>query len=230
MTLALFDLDQTLLRGDSDLLWCEFLTDRGMVPRRSRDIARDVASRYVAGTVSPPEYCAFYAGLTAGWSIGDLAPTRRRFFDELLRPRIAGETRALLERHREAGETVLITTATNRLVSEITARELGVDHYLCTELETLDGRLTGRVAGLPNMGTGKLLRLRAWLCARGEHDGELRRAAFYTDSINDLALLSAVGRPIVVDPDPRLEATALRKHWTLLRLRRSSPVDASNHA
>jgi HAD superfamily hydrolase (TIGR01490 family) len=230
MTLALFDLDQTLLHGDSDLLWCEFLAERGMVPRRTRDAARDVASRYVAGTVSPPEYCAFYAGLTAGWSIGELAPTRERFFDELLRPRIADEMRALLERHRAAGETVLLTTATNRLVSEFIARELGVDHYFCTELETSDGRLTGRVAGPPNMGTGKLVRLREWLAARGEPGGELRRAAFYTDSINDLALLSAVGRPIVVDPDPRLESTALRKHWELLRSCRSGGADASNRA
>jgi HAD superfamily hydrolase (TIGR01490 family) len=230
MTLALFDLDQTLLHGDSDLLWCEFLADRGMVPRRNREAARDVASRYVAGTVSPPEYCAFYAALTAGWSVDELGPTRQRFFDELLRPRIADETRTLLERHRAAGETVLLTTATNRLVSEFTARALGVDHYLCTELETLEGRLTGRVAGPPNMGTGKLLRLRAWLAARGDHDGELRRAVFYSDSINDLALLSAVGRPIAVDPDPRLEATALRKRWTLLRLRRSGAAGAPSDA
>jgi HAD superfamily hydrolase (TIGR01490 family) len=222
MTLALFDLDHTLLSGDSDLLWCHFLVERGMLPKRYRERATGIAGRYTAGTVSPPEYCGFYAGLTAGWTCHEIDPLRARFFDELVRPRIPDDTRALLQTHRASGDTLLLTTATNRVVSELTARELGVDHYLCTEVEAVDGRFTGRVEGAPNMGTGKLVRLRAWLADHSGSDADLRHAVFYSDSINDLALLSAVGRPVVVDPDPRLEATALRKRWTLMRMRRSA--------
>jgi HAD superfamily hydrolase (TIGR01490 family) len=145
---------------------------------------------------------------------------RRRFFDDVVRRRISDDARALLQKHREAGDVLVLTTATNRVVSELTAGDLDVDHYLCTELEIVDDRLTGRIAGAPNMGTGKLKRLREWLMAQGWSDGLLKQAAFYSDSINDLSLLSVVGRPVVVDPDPRLEATALRKRWTVMRLHR----------
>jgi HAD superfamily hydrolase (TIGR01490 family) len=222
MPLALFDLDHTLLSGDSDLLWCQFLVERGMLAKRYRESAHGIAERYVAGTVSPPDYCGFYASLTAGWSVADLEGLRTLFFEQVVRPLIPADTRSLLQDHRACGDMLLLTTATNRVVSELTARELGVDHYLCTEVQTSEGRFTGGVEGLPNMGTGKLVRLRAWLAANGRDASELRRAVFYSDSINDLALLSAVGRPVVVDPDPRLEATALRKRWPLMRLRRSS--------
>ena len=220
MPLALFDLDQTLFSGDSDLLWCEFLVASGVLPKRFRESAHLVAARYHAGTVSPPEYCGFYASLTAGWSFTDLEPLRSRFFEQAVRARIPQDTRALLQRHRAAGDTLLLTTATSRVVSELTARDLDVDHYLCTELDAVDGRLTGLVDGLPNMGTGKLVRLRAWLAAHGYVEAELRQAVYYCDSIYDLALLSAVGRPVVVDPDPRLEATALRKRWSTMRMAR----------
>jgi len=221
MPLALFDLDYTLLSGDSDLLWCRFLVERGMVATRYGESAQRIADRYGAGTVSPPEYCGFYASLTAGWPLAELDEVRTLFFDEVVRPRIPADTRALLQDHRANGDDLLLITATNRVVSGLTAIELGVDHYLCTEVQAAGGCLTGSVEGLPNMGKGKLVRLRAWLAANGRDESELRRAVFYSDSINDLALLSAVGRPVVVDPDPRLEATALRKRWPLVRMRRS---------
>jgi phosphoserine phosphatase len=102
----------------------------------------------------------------------------------------------------------------------MTAANLGVDHYLCTELEVVDERYTGRTRGLPNMRSGKIEHLRQWLADTGQPESLLAKASFYSDSINDLALLSAVGRPIVVDPDPRLESTALRKGWAVLRLDR----------
>jgi HAD superfamily hydrolase (TIGR01490 family) len=138
----------------------------------------------------------------------------------VVRPRIPDDARALLARHREAGHTLVLTTATNRVVSALTAQDLGVDHYLATELETVDGRLTGRTQGVLNMRTGKVERLRAWLQALGQPESLLRQASFYTDSINDLPLLSVVRQPVVVDPDPRLESTALRKGWQVLRLKR----------
>jgi len=107
------------------------------------------------------------------------------------------------------------------VVSELTAADLGVDHYVCTELEQADGRFTGRIAGALNMRGGKVERLRRWLAETGQPESLLKEAHFYTDSINDLALLSVVRQPTVVDPDARLESAALRKGWNILRLRRS---------
>lgn len=219
--LALFDLDHTLLSGDSDVLWFDFLIGRGLLEASFRERSEEMAARYVAGTIVPTEYCDFYAGTLAGYDATELMPLRERFLREVVRPRIPGDARALLQRHRDAGETLVLTTATNRVISELTASDLCVDHYICTELEQVDGRFTGRTSGVANMRAGKIDLLRQRLSACGEPDRLLKEATFYSDSINDLALLSVVRRPIVVDPDPRLESTALRKGWAVLRLNRS---------
>ena len=221
MQLALFDLDHTLLSGDSDVLWFDFLIEQGLLEASYRDRSEEMAARYAAGTIVPREYCDFYAGTLKGRDSAGLRPLRERFLRELIRPRIPADARALLQRHRDAGETLVLTTATNRVISELTAADLGVDHYICTELEQVDGRYSGRTAGILNMRAGKIDRLREWLSELGETDRLLKGASFYTDSINDLALLSVVRRPVVVDPDPRLESNALRKRWTVLRLNRS---------
>lgn len=218
--LALFDLDHTLLSGDSDALWCEFLVGRGLLDAGFRERSEAMAARYTAGTVIPRDYYDFYAGTLAGHEASALQLLREAFLSEVVRPRIPPDARALLQRHRDAGDTLVLTTATNRAISELTAVDLGVDHYLCTELEQADGRFTGRTAGVLNMLVGKVERLRQWLAETAQPERLLREASFYTDSINDLALLSVVRRPVVVDPDPRLESTALRKGWAVLHLNR----------
>jgi HAD superfamily hydrolase (TIGR01490 family) len=220
MQLALFDLDHTLLSGDSDLLWCDYLIRRGVLDPGLRERAAEMAADYTAGTVTPRDYCDFFASTLAGRTPEDLQPLREGFFRDEVRPRIPEDARALLARHREAGDTLVLTTATSRVVSGLTAADLGVDHYLCTELQMVDGRYTGRTTGAPNMRTGKLERLREWLAVQGLDEQLLRRASFYSDSINDLALLSVVGRPTVVDPDPRLASAAARKGWAVLRFDR----------
>jgi HAD superfamily hydrolase (TIGR01490 family) len=220
MRLALFDLDHTLLSADSDVLWCEFLVAEGRLGLEFVGQYRAIAQRYDAGTVTPVEYCNFHAGTLAGLSPAELLPLRERFFHERVRPRIPDDARELLQASRARGEAVVLTTATNRVISELTAADLAVDHYLCTELELVDGRYTGRPRGILNMRSGKIDRLREWLSGSGLPEQLLREASFYTDSINDLALLSVVRKPVVVDPDSRLESTALRKGWTVLRLDR----------
>jgi len=220
MRLALFDLDHTLLSGDSDVLWCEFLLAQGLLDDSFVRRNRLMSEAYTAGSVTPADYCNFYAGLLAGRSEDDWLPLRRRFVDEVVRPRIPNDARALLQRHREAGHTLVLTTATNRVVSALTAADLGVDHHLATELEMADGCFTGRTLGTLNMRTGKVEQLRTWLQTQGEPESVLKQATFYTDSINDLPLLSVVRQPVVVDPDPRLESTALRKGWKVLRFKR----------
>ncbi len=220
MRLALFDLDHTLLSADSDVLWCQFLIDEGRLGDEFALQYRAIAQRYDAGTITPVDYCDFHAAMLAGFAPAQLLPLRDRFFHERVRPRIPDDARHLLQGCRERGETLVLTTATNRVISELTAADLGVDHYLCTELELADGRYTGRPRGILNMRSGKIDRVREWLRESGLPEQLLREASFYTDSINDLALLSAVRKPIVVDPDSRLESTALRKGWTVLRLDR----------
>ncbi|MEP7058157.1 MAG: HAD-IB family hydrolase [Caldimonas sp.] len=220
MRLALFDLDHTLLSGDSDALWCAFLLDQGLLDAGFRERSAEMAARYIAGTVIPRDFYDLYASTVAGRSVAELQPLRERFLAEVIRPRIPQDARALLQRCRDAGETLVLTTATNRVISELTAIDLGVDHYLCTELEQFEGRFTGRTTGILNMRAGKIDRLRQWLAEAGLPERLLKESSFYSDSINDLALLSVARRPVVVDPDPRLESTALRKGWTMLRLDR----------
>jgi HAD superfamily hydrolase (TIGR01490 family) len=220
MRLALFDLDHTLLSGDSDVLWCDFLLEQGLLDDGFRARNRRMAAAYTAGSVTPADYCNFYASTLAGYGENYWLPLRERFLSEVIRPRIPADARALLQQHRESGHTLVLTTATNRVVSALTAADLGVDHYLATEVEVIDGLFTGRTQGVLNMRTGKVDRLRAWLQGQGQTEAVLKQAAFYTDSINDLPLLSVVRRPVVVDPDPRLESAALRKGWKVLRFNR----------
>jgi len=174
---------------------------------------------YQAGTVSPHEFCEFYVGTLAGRSREQWEPLRRQFFDQVIAPRIHEAAHRLVERHRSAGDLVVMTTATNRYITELTAAHLGLPHLIATECELgADGRFTGRIAGRLNMREGKVARLHEWLTAqRIEHrDCE---TTFYSDSINDLPLLQVVRKPVAVNPDMRLAAEAAERGWPVLTLR-----------
>jgi HAD superfamily hydrolase (TIGR01490 family) len=218
--LTLFDLDHTLLDGDSDVLWCDFLMQRGELDRaafepRNQRMARD----YGAGTVSAQAYCEFYIGTLAGRTRAQWEPLRREFLDSVIAPRIGPGAQALIERHRSAGELVVLTTATNRFITELTAAHLGLPHLIATECETAaDGCFTGRIAGTLNMREGKVTRLQAWLAAQ-RIDLRDCETTFYSDSINDLPLLLAVRKPVVVNPDMRLAAEAAERGWPVVTLR-----------
>ena len=219
-TLALFDLDHTLLSGDSDVLWCDWLMAKGLLDRATfepRNAAME--SGYRAGTVTVAEFCGFYVGTLAGRSLAQWAPLRERFLAEVIAPRIPAAARAQVRRHQEAGHTVVMTTATNRVITELTAQHLGIGHLIATECEVgEDGRYTGRVSGTPNMREGKVTRLQAWLA---ERDSSLERvdSIAYSDSMNDAPLLAAARRAVAVDPDPRLAALAAERGWEILRWR-----------
>jgi HAD superfamily hydrolase (TIGR01490 family) len=224
--LALFDLDHTLLTGDSDDLWCRFLVAHGQLPQEHLQRNAEMDAAYRAGTVSVDGFSAFYVGQLAGRSPDDWAPWRQRFMDEEIRPRIPDDARSLVEEHRALGHTLVLTTATNRVITELTAEELGFPHLIATEVEIQEGLYTGRIAGVPNMREGKVARLLAWLAGRGldeaaRHDA-MAGAWFYSDSGNDLPLLGAVGQAVVVDPDERLLATAQRLGWPVRRLQRGT--------
>jgi HAD superfamily hydrolase (TIGR01490 family) len=219
--LALFDLDHTLLTGDSDALWCEFLMDQGVLDRgefqpRNDDMAR----RYGEGSVGAEDFCDFYVATLAGRTLAAWRPWCERFLSEVIAPRIPASARALVASHRARGDRVVMTTATNRVLTELTAQHLGIADLLATEVEVVDGCCSGRTRGVLNMREGKVARLHAWLVEQGLPDDALADAVFYSDSINDVPLLQAVGHPVVVDPDTRLRAHALHAGWPLLELAR----------
>ena len=174
---------------------------------------------YKAGQVSPQEFCEFYVATLAGRTRDEWEPLRREYFDSQIAPRISRAAMELVERHRDRGDLVVLTTATNRFLTELTAMHLGISHLIATECEVgADARFTGRVTGTLNMREGKLTRLHAWLAALPvELSG--CDSTLYSDSINDLPLLNAVRRPIAVDPDLRLAAEAAERGWPVIRLR-----------
>ena len=218
--LALFDLDGTLLAGDTDVLWCAFLVEEGVLDRASFGAAnRDVAERYARGAITPDEFAGFYAATLAGRTPATWAPLRARFVASAIEPRIGAAARALVAQHRDAGDRLVLTTATNRFLTEPIAASLGFAELIATELEVAaNGDFSGRTSGVVNMRAGKVARLASWLAAQGQAASTLAEAIFYSDSINDLPLLEAVATPIAVDPDPRLHDEALRRGWRVLRL------------
>jgi HAD superfamily hydrolase (TIGR01490 family) len=217
--LTLFDLDHTLLAGDSDVLWCDFLLRERLLDRaRFEPLNAAMERDYRAGTVSVQAFCAFYVGTLVGRSVAQWEPLRRRFLTEVIAPRLAEAAHALVRRHRDAGDLLVLTTATNRVITELTAVHLGIEHLLATECATdASGCLTGAVADTPNMREGKVQRLHDWLAARGERLADFD-SRFYSDSMNDLPLLAAVDHPVVVDADERLAAEAARRGWPALSL------------
>jgi HAD superfamily hydrolase (TIGR01490 family) len=220
--LTLFDLDHTLLSGDSDVLWCEFLMEKGLLARDTFG-ARNAAmeARYRAGCVDAQEFAHFYLSTLAGRTPGSWHALRLEFLAGVIVPRLPADAVQLVRGHFDAGDLVLMTTATNRFITELTAAHLGIEHVLATEPELSGGIFTGRACGVLNMREGKVRRLSDWLAARGEQLAGFRSRA-YSDSINDLPLLEAVDEPVTVDPDPRLAAVAVERGWPVLRLHGSA--------
>ncbi len=218
MNLALFDLDHTLLDGDSDDLWYRFLAEEGVVDdtRFVEERARFSAD-YRAGCLEVLDFYSFVLQPLADNTPHQLLAWRRRFVAERILPHITSAARALLRKHRDSGHTLAIITATNRFITEPIAVELQVPHLMATEPEYDGTRFTGRVSGTPCFREGKLIHLREWL-----HKEKLVPAEtwFYSDSHNDLPLLESVEHPVAVNPDRVLMQTARARGWPTLHMRR----------
>lgn len=220
MNLALFDLDNTLLSGDSDYEWGQFLVDQGVLERAEYEAQnREFYEQYAAGTLDIHEFLGFALRPLAEHSSAELARWHAEFMRLRIRPMIGDKARALVRGHAVAGELCAVVTATNSFVTAPIAREFGIEHLIATEPEALDGRFTGRVAGVPCFREGKIRRVEQWL--RGRHLGwdDLARSTFYSDSHNDLPLLERVTHPVAVDPDETLAAEARRRGWPMISLR-----------
>ncbi|HEY5899088.1 MAG TPA: HAD family hydrolase [Burkholderiales bacterium] len=221
MRLALFDLDNTLLTGDSDYEWGQFLVDHGVLDRDAYEAQNRVYyEQYVAGTLDIHEYLGFALRPLAEHAAADLERWHGEFMRLRIQPMITPAARDLVARHRDAGDLCAVITATNSFVTAPIAREFGVPHLIATEPEQRDGRFTGRVAGTPCFREGKILRLENWLADAGHRLPDFAESVFYSDSHNDLPLLERVTRPVAVDPDEALGAEAARRGWAVMSLRR----------
>ena len=220
MRLALFDLDNTLLAGDSDYEWGQFLVDRGVLERETYEAQnRAYFDQYAAGTLDIHEYLGFALRPLAAHAPQDLARWHAEFMHSRIRPMVTPLARALVERHLARGDLCALITATNSFVTAPIAREFGIAHLIATEPEALAGRFTGRVAGTPCFREGKLRRLDEWLAGRGRRLADFSESAFYSDSHNDLPLLERVTRPVAVDPDEALRRRAVERGWEVMSLR-----------
>jgi HAD superfamily hydrolase (TIGR01490 family) len=217
--LTLFDLDHTLLEGDSDVLWCEFLMQRGVLDRTTFGERNAAMEReYRAGTVTTRAFSEFFVCTLAGRSPAGWQPLREAFLREVIAPRLGAAARTLVREQQRSSTMVVLTTATNRFLTELTAGELGIEHLIATECELgADGTFTGRTRGTLNMRDGKAVRLQAWLAERGRRLADFESFA-YSDSMNDITLLEMVDRPHAVHPDERLAAIAAARGWPVLHL------------
>jgi HAD superfamily hydrolase (TIGR01490 family) len=217
MSLAIFDLDNTLLGGDSDYLWGRFLVEQGLVDGDyyERENQR-FYDQYHAGRLDIHEFLAFMLRPLAENPLAELLQWRARFMAEKIQPILLPKATELLDQHRAAGDTLLIITATNRFITEPIAELLDVPHLLATEPEFADGRYTGRSRGIPCFQHGKVERLSEWLDVTGH---KLADSWFYSDSHNDLPLLDQVTYPVAVDPDAILAEHARQRGWPIISLR-----------
>ena len=214
---AFFDLDNTLIGGDSDYLWGEHLSEIGAVDAAGhRHRNEEFLNAYHRGTLDVEEFLAFQLAPLRRYRMRELEGWRAEFIRNTIAPLVLPKAVDLLARHRRRGESLVIITSTNRFITEPIARLLEVDHLLATDPEVRAGRFTGRVAGPPCSGEGKVTHAKRWA---GLHNACLGDAFFYTDSSADLPLMEAVGSPRAVDPDEQLGAVARRRGWPILTLR-----------
>jgi HAD superfamily hydrolase (TIGR01490 family) len=225
MALALFDLDNTLLAGDSERAWCEFLIDIGVLDGDGfRAENERLYKEYLAGTLNIYDSIKFQLKLLTEHSPDKLRRWQEEFMASRIEPIITATAVALVEKHRAAGDELAIITASNSFVSRPIAERFRISTLLAIELEYVGNRYTGRVLGTPTFREGKVIRLLEWLQKTGQ---TLEGSHFYSDSHNDLPLLQWVENPVAVDPDPILRVFAAAVDWPILYLHSAAPYAAS---
>ncbi len=217
MPLALFDLDNTLIAGDSDYAWGEFLVHENKVdPDHYKRMNQQFYEDYQQGELDIFEYLRFALAPLAALEPQELVELHRKFMNKVVSKMWLPAAEALIEKHREAGDRLMVISATNRFIVEPICHRFGITEVIATEPEQKDGRYTGRVAGVPSYQQGKVTRLQNWLEESGE---TLTGSTFYSDSINDLPLLEIVDKAVAVNPDALLLAETSKRGWPVLDLR-----------
>jgi HAD superfamily hydrolase (TIGR01490 family) len=219
LELVLFDLDNTLLDGDSDYEWAQFLIEQGVLERASYEHRNEeFFDQYKAGRLDIYAFLDFQLAPLAQYPRAQLDAWHAQFMAEKILPIITGTARRLVAQQLRDGHLCAIVTATNSFVTAPIAREFGVAHLVATEPEEAGGRFTGRVSGTPCFREGKIARVEQWLAAQGRRWNDFSESRFYSDSHNDLPLLERVTRPIAVRPDPTLEQAARSRGWEIIAL------------
>jgi HAD superfamily hydrolase (TIGR01490 family) len=219
LELALFDLDNTLLSGDSDYEWAQFLIERGVLDRAEYEAKNDrFFLQYKAGRLDIDEFLEFQLAPLALHPRDKLDEWHGEFMRSRIAPIIRTKAKELVQRHLREDHLCAIVTSTNAFIAAPIAREFGVDHLLATELEVKDGRFTGKPSGTPSFREGKVTRLAQWLADQGRTLASFSASWFYSDSHNDLPLLERVTHPVAVDPDEILRREASARGWQIISL------------
>ena len=220
MHLALFDLDNTLLAGDSDYEWTQHLLSKGILDRETFEARnQEFYEQYKAGRLNIVEFLDFQLQSLARNSRADLEAWHDEFMAERILPILGPKSRELVKRHQDAGDLCAVVTATNSFVTGPICRELGIDHLIATIAAQENGQFTGKPRGTPSFREGKIARVESWLESIGLWWSSFERSWFYSDSLNDLPLLSMVSDPVAVNPDDTLRAHATNEGWKIMSLR-----------
>jgi len=220
MNLALFDLDNTLLSGDSDFEWSQFLIEQGVMEREVFEVKNHTFyEQYKAGTLDIHEFLEYQLRPLSRHSRHVLDGWLKEFVQQKMLALIGAPAKKLVAQHQAAGDICVIITATNSFVTAPIARQFGVENLIATEPEHKDGEFTGQLADIPCFREGKITRLENWMTQRGWGWDSFSHSCFYSDSLNDLPLLGKVKSPIAVDPDPTLRAHAEQNGWQIISLR-----------
>ena len=219
MELALFDLDDTLLSGDSDYEWAQFLIERGVLERAEYEAKNDrFFLQYKAGALDIREFLQFQLAPLARYPREKLDEWRGEFMRTRIAPIIRAKGLELVRRHLGHGDLCAIVTSTNAFITAPIAREFGVEHLIATELEVADGMFTGKPSGTPSFREGKITRVEEWLAGQGRILASFTAIWFYSDSQNDLPLLEYATHPVAVDPDEVLREVAVKRGWQIISL------------
>lgn len=220
MDLVLFDLDNTLLNGDSDYEWARFLIEQGVLDGPVYEAQNNAFfDMYKQGTLDIHAFLAFQLKPLSEYSRSQLDSWHRQFMQTRILPIMGQPARSLVRRHLDEGSLCAIVTATNAFITGPIARSFGIPHLVATELEEIDGKFTGRPRGTPCFREGKLECVDQWLASLGHAWDEFPATTFYSDSLNDIPLLERVSRPVAVDPDERLRTLAGQRGWPVISLR-----------
>jgi HAD superfamily hydrolase (TIGR01490 family) len=220
MNLALFDLDHTILPIDSDHEWGNFLAATGAIDAAAFKKSNDEwYAHYQAGTLDPVKYLAFALGTLARFPRDQLDRWHDQFMQTIIHPALTPAALKLVQQHLDAGDLVAIVTATNSFVTGPIAKAFNVEHLIAARPEMLpDGSLTGKLLGTPTFAEGKITHTEAWLAQMGKTIADFERSYFYSDSQNDIPLMSLVTNPVATNPNPKLAAHALAHGWPILTL------------
>lgn len=218
--LALFDLDNTLLAGDSDYNWSLFLIGEGLLDEKTHhDRNEQFYQDYKNGCLDIVAFLKFQLKPLSEHPKTFLDELHLKYMQQVIRPMMTEKAQALIDQHKAAGDLCVVITATNSFVTKPIATAYGIEHLIGTDPEMVDGQYTGGVSGVPSFKEGKVTRINAWLAARGKTLADYETSYFYSDSHNDLPLMQLVTKPVAVDADPILTEHAKQHGWPLISLR-----------